>query len=182
MKSTLVAYTDGSSKPNPGIGGWGWIIYENFKDENVSPIMWTSCGGKDYSTNQQMEMTAMAEFLESCPSGEVIDIYTDSKYVLNDIIGGLPTELTLVKSPPQGRLSRNRKNDWIHVKNYKSSYWKNPGLPNGQEIFRVDQALLKHSKSGSTLRFCWVKGHSKVKGNEKADELANEYARTKKNI
>lgn len=29
------AYTDGSCVPNPGVGGWGWVMYENSVRKSV---------------------------------------------------------------------------------------------------------------------------------------------------
>lgn len=174
--SKIVAYTDGSAKPNPGIGGWGWVLTKKYDDLSKTSLKITDWGGSDFASNNKMEATAMAELLEFCQVGSNIDIYTDSKYVLNDIIGGMPTELVTVKPVPQGRISRLRKTHVI--KEYSNSYWKLPEskLPNSYEIYKIDQALIKHSVGGSVLKFCWVKGHSGNIGNDTADKLSNMYS------
>ncbi|MFZ2521958.1 MAG: ribonuclease HI [Minisyncoccia bacterium] len=74
----LTVFTDGSSRGNPGPGGWGAIL---ISDDLVKEI-----GGRENSTtNNRMELTAVISSLELSPSGEEIIIYTDSAYVLNGI-------------------------------------------------------------------------------------------------
>ncbi len=75
---SLVIFTDGSSRGNPGPGGWGSII---ISDDLVKEI-----GGREESTtNNRMELTAVISALESVPNEHEITIYTDSAYVLNGI-------------------------------------------------------------------------------------------------
>ena len=74
----VVIYTDGSSIPNPGKGGWGYIILIN--------DMEIECNGKDeYSTNNKMEITAVLKALEEIKDLKtvLITIHTDSQYVIN---------------------------------------------------------------------------------------------------
>jgi len=67
-------YTDGSSRGNPGPGGWGAVIFEN---GNVREI-----GGRDeQTTNNKMELKAAIKALESI-KGSDVTVYTDSEYVM----------------------------------------------------------------------------------------------------
>tara|TARA_B100001057_G_scaffold189882_1_gene190659 strand:- start:1068 stop:1499 length:432 start_codon:yes stop_codon:yes gene_type:complete len=75
---TVIIYTDGACRGNPGPGGWGALIeYGEFTKELY--------GGDASTTNNKMELTAaimaLREIKESC---EII-LYTDSKYVLQGI-------------------------------------------------------------------------------------------------
>ena len=71
-----IIFTDGSSRGNPGRGGWGAII---LNEDNVIEIG----GREDETTNNRMEMTAVISALNSADSNEEITLYTDSAYVLN---------------------------------------------------------------------------------------------------
>jgi len=67
-------YTDGSCIQNPGNGGWAAIIFMN--NEKI-----TITGNKKNTTNNQMELMAAIEALKKIPTGQEVQVYTDSKYV-----------------------------------------------------------------------------------------------------
>ena len=67
-------YTDGSCIENPGNGGWAAIIFMN--NEKI-----TITGNKKNTTNNQMELMAAIEALKKIPTGQEVQVYTDSKYV-----------------------------------------------------------------------------------------------------
>ena len=75
---TVIIYTDGACRGNPGPGGWGVLIEYGELSKQLY-------GGDASSTNNKMELTAaimaLREIKEPC---EVI-LYTDSKYVINGI-------------------------------------------------------------------------------------------------
>ncbi len=74
----ITIFTDGSSRGNPGPGGWGAIIL----DDDTA----TELGGReDNTTNNRMEMTAVIEALNLIKNDNEITFYTDSAYVLNGI-------------------------------------------------------------------------------------------------
>ncbi len=79
MKNTeIIIFTDGSSRGNPGRGGWGSVVVEN----NVV----TELGGReDDTTNNRMELTAAIEGLSVVKTDDQITINTDSSYVINGI-------------------------------------------------------------------------------------------------
>lgn len=69
-------YTDGSSRGNPGPGGWGAIIIT----KQVQEI-----GGYEAATtNNRMELTAVIEAVKRAEK-EPIEIYSDSEYVIKGI-------------------------------------------------------------------------------------------------
>ena len=70
-------FTDGSSRPNPGPGGWGavWV-----KDNE---IVQQRNGEDPETTNNRMELTAMIAGLEMVPADLEIDLYSDSALCCN---------------------------------------------------------------------------------------------------
>lgn len=77
---TIVIFSDGASKGNPGPGGWGALIVAG---ERV-----TELGGREeHTTNNRMELRAAIEGLRASnmePAGQRT-VYTDSSYVINGI-------------------------------------------------------------------------------------------------
>jgi ribonuclease HI len=75
---SVVMYTDGACKGNPGRGGWGvWMVSGQHERE-----MW---GGELVTTNNRMELTAVIQALASLKRRCKVVIYTDSEYVRNAI-------------------------------------------------------------------------------------------------
>jgi len=79
-------YTDGACQPNPGKGGWAFIL---FQEDNPSKKFSIS-GHFAQATNNQMELQALLNgmrfFSDNIWSGsEELIIYSDSKYLVNGI-------------------------------------------------------------------------------------------------
>ena len=75
-------FTDGSSKGNPGPGGYGIIMQYKDKVKEIS-------GGYRLTTNNRMELLAVIVALESMKTDKYpIEIYSDSKYVIDSITKG----------------------------------------------------------------------------------------------
>ena len=75
---TVIIYTDGACRGNPGPGGWGVLI----KYKEHSKEMY---GGDASTTNNKMELTAAIEALKEIKEPCEIILYTDSIYVLKGI-------------------------------------------------------------------------------------------------
>ena len=75
---TVIIYTDGACRGNPGPGGWGVLI----KYGEISKEFY---GGEVSTTNNRMELTAAIEALKKITEPCNIIINTDSKYVLQGI-------------------------------------------------------------------------------------------------
>ncbi|MDC9727004.1 MAG: ribonuclease HI [Candidatus Thioglobus sp.] len=136
----IIIYTDGGCRGNPGVGGWGvWLRYGDH-DKKLK-------GGEKDTTNNRMELTAAIKALEAIKSKDIdINLYTDSKYVMNGI------------------------KDW--VKGWKAKGWKTAAkkpVKNVDLWQRLDTLNATH-----TVHWHWVKGHSGDEGNEMADALANQ--------
>ncbi|GGH56652.1 ribonuclease HI [Filimonas zeae] len=75
----LIIYTDGSSRGNPGPGGYGAILMWGEKVKELS-------AGYRRTTNNRMELLAVIVALETLTKrGIPVTIFTDSQYVVNSI-------------------------------------------------------------------------------------------------
>ena len=137
MKSVIL-YTDGACRGNPGPGGWGvWLRYGEHERE--------LCGGEWETTNNRMELMAAIQGLSVLSSACQVQLFTDSKYVLQGITQWMP--------------------DW-KKRNWKTAA-KKP-VKNVDLWKELDEQVARHQ-----IDWQWVKGHSGDPGNDKADELAN---------
>lgn len=78
-KKGLVIFCDGACEPNPGAGGWGFVVYRDGIDIH------TDYGGADPTTNNIMEMTAALMALRWFADYGVIEparLLCDSQYVV----------------------------------------------------------------------------------------------------
>ena len=101
-------------------------------------------GGDAETTNNRMEMMAVIQALESLKRPCSVMIYTDSVYVMKGIT------------------------EWIEQ--WKKRGWKTAAkkpVKNVELWQRLEQAVSPHD-----VKWTWVKGHSGVPENERADELA----------
>lgn len=75
-KNTARLFTDGSSRGNPGPGGWGAIVA-------LPDHVYELGGAEKMTTNNRMELTAILEAIQKVPKDipEII-LYTDSKYAM----------------------------------------------------------------------------------------------------
>ena len=78
----ITIYTDGSSRGNPGPGGYGAILmYGNHRKELSQ--------GFKHTTNNRMELMAVIAGLKIITKNDIpITIYSDSQYVVNAIEKG----------------------------------------------------------------------------------------------
>ena len=134
----VIMYTDGACRGNPGPGGWGAHISCNGTTKEIF-------GGKLDVTNNQMELSAAIEGLAALKEPCNVDLFTDSKYVMDGIT------------------------KWIH--NWKKNNWRTAAkkdVKNKELWQRLDELINFH-----LVQWHWVKGHSGDEGNEMADLLAN---------
>ena len=132
-------YTDGACSGNPGKGGWGAYIETENGTEELS-------GYEVSTTNNRMELTAVIKSLEYLTSSIEINIFTDSKYVMDGI------------------------NSWIE--NWKINNWLTSAKKpvKNRDLWEKLDSLTANQK----IKWTWVKGHNGNIGNEKADLLATE--------
>lgn len=78
---TVTIYTDGACSGNPGPGGWGAILSYKGTEKALS-------GGAAQTTNNRMELTAVIEALRLLKEPCVVELYSDSKYVIDALEKG----------------------------------------------------------------------------------------------
>ncbi|MAQ97941.1 MAG: ribonuclease HI [Gammaproteobacteria bacterium] len=135
---TVNIYTDGACRGNPGDGGWGVLI-------EYGSVIKEYFGGEKNTTNNQMELRAAIEALKALNEPCIVNLTTDSKYVMQGITS------------------------WIN--NWKKNNWKNSAkkdVKNKDLWIELDKYVAKHN-----VKWNWVKGHSGHEKNEIADLLAN---------
>lgn len=81
--NSVIIYTDGACRGNPGPGGWGVSLRYNGHHKTLS-------GADNETTNNKMELTAAIMALETLTRPCKIMLYTDSKYVLEGITSWMP--------------------------------------------------------------------------------------------
>jgi Ribonuclease HI len=82
VNKELIIYTDGSSRGNPGPGGYGAILQWGGKSKEIS-------AGYRRTTNNRMELMAVIAALEALNrEGLHITIYSDSQYVVKAVTEG----------------------------------------------------------------------------------------------
>ena len=134
-------YTDGSCMGNPGNGGWAAIIFMN--NEKIAIT-----GNKKNTTNNQMELMAAIEALKKIPTGQKVQVYTDSKYVKLGIT------------------------EWIEK--WSQNNWKTSSkqkVKNLELWTELNEISKKHK-----IEWFWVKGHAGDPINEEVDTLAKKAA------
>jgi ribonuclease HI len=102
-------------------------------------------GYEPQTTNNRMELTAAIEGLRALSRTCDIELNTDSKYVLQGI------------------------SEWIE--SWKTNGWKTAAkkpVKNVDLWQLLDEQVKKHR-----ISWHWVKGHTGIEGNERADQLAN---------
>lgn len=79
MKDQIIIFCDGSSRGNPGPGGWGAIVSENGKVIEFG-------NSEKHTTNNRMELSGAIHALRTIKNsqGKII-LNTDSSYVINGI-------------------------------------------------------------------------------------------------
>ena len=93
---TVTIYTDGACSGNPGPGGWGAILMYGPHSRELS-------GGEAATTNNRMELTAVIQALSLLKEPCIVDLWSDSKYVIDDCEG--TPDLILIASGSEVELS-----------------------------------------------------------------------------
>lgn len=160
----VIIFTDGSSRGNPGPGGWGAVLIGTEKVVELG-------GAEKNTTNNRMELMAVIQGLrkasemlnkmqqdmasfESVRSGMEslqVTIYTDSSYIINGIT------------------------KWIH--DWKRNGWRTKArkdVLNRDLWMDLDEAL--NTVGSGNVSWKYVGGHIGIAGNERCDVIATSFA------
>jgi len=134
----VIIYTDGACSGNPGPGGWGSILMYKGNKKEIS-------GGKEDTTNNVMELTAVIEGLKLLKFPCKVKLYSDSAYVVNAFV-----------------------QKWIY--GWLKNGWKNSSKEpvKNKELWEELYNLTKIHE----VEFIKVKGHADNEYNNRCDELA----------
>ncbi len=131
-------YTDGACSGNPGPGGWGAILVYKGTERELS-------GGEDNTTNNRMELTAVIKGLSALKESCIVELYSDSKYVIDALEKGWAVS-------------------W-QARGWKKAD-KKPAL--NPDLWEILLSLVdKHQ-----VHYHWVKGHADNPYNNRCDALA----------
>lgn len=145
----IIIYTDGSSRGNPGRGGWGAVI--------ATKEIVTEIGGRDsHTTNNKMELNAAIKSLDlvrDLGNAFIVDMRADSRYVINGIT------------------------KWVF--GWQKNGWKNTQkeeVANRDLWESLAGVVADLQMSGSKILWNYTPGHSGTPGNDRVDEIATKYA------
>ena len=135
---TVDIYTDGACSGNPGSGGYGAVMLYNGARKELSE-------GYRLTTNNRMELLAVIKALEALKERCRINLYSDSKYVVDAVTKG-----------------------W--AKKWQTNGWKKSDKSRAlnTDLWERLLALLDYHD----VTFIWVKGHADNVENERCDFLA----------
>ncbi|MBS0645166.1 MAG: ribonuclease HI [Verrucomicrobia bacterium] len=132
-------YSDGGAEPNPGNGGFGVIMsYKGIKREFSQ--------GYELTTNNRMELMGVIFGLERLKTKSVVNVFTDSRYVIDGI--------------EKGWAERWKSKNWYRTRTEKAINYD------------LWDKLLTLISTHQKVTFNWVKGHAGHLENERCDELA----------
>ena len=175
MERIITIFTDGSSRGNPGPGGFGAVIVFSCQfsvvreeKEKSDDICITEIGGREeHTTNNRMELRAAIEALSFSqtlpvrtdvrPGGHAkrftlnavrCTLYTDSRYLISGITKWLPA--------------------------WQKRGWKT--MDKKDVLNRDLWEKLGEVAEGKDIEWKYVGGHSGIAGNERCDEIATAFA------
>jgi len=145
----IIIYTDGSSRGNPGPGGWGVIVATH---DTVVEL-----GARDaHTTNNKMELSAAIaalEYVRDLGNSYTIDMHVDSQYVINGITKWVAGWV---------------RNNWVSSKKEE--------VLNRDLWGPLAKAVADLQMSGCKVNWNYVPGHAGVEGNDRVDVIATMFA------
>ncbi|MEI6042084.1 MAG: ribonuclease H [bacterium] len=161
-KNTVLIFSDGASRGNPGRGGYGAIVVtgesSSFSDKkesgNFDRLHVKELGGREVvTTNNRMELEAVISGLKyyeksKIEGSSIFHIYTDSKYVVNGSTA------------------------WVF--GWAKNGWKTASgdVVKNQDLWESMSELIK----GKKIDWILLPGHAGVEGNEICDQIATGFA------
>ena len=186
MKITI--YTDGSSRGNPGPGGWASVLItehgtadsrQQIADERDEVI---ELGGREnLTTNNRMELMGAIKGLQAISSEPLVLSNTNESMDGEASLGQRPIahnqQLLSVQVCTDSEYVRKGMTEWISgwvKKGWKTSTKKDVLNKDLWEQLLHEETRLKNT--GIAVMWKYVPGHAGVPGNERADVIATECA------
>lgn len=148
-------YSDGGCSPNPGIGGFAFIVRLVDGDKSATAGL---ANFEEYTTNNRMELTGIIEAFksirkigDSIKDAEIV-VTSDSSYCIRPFTEG-----------------------WIFKWKMSDFYKHGEAMPNRELWVELDELI-----KGLNIRWNWVKGHNGHYYNEICDMYAVKSYKTKK--
>lgn len=151
----IVIYTDGSSRGNPGPGGYGVVLKFKQHRKEISQ-------GYRKTTNNRMELLAVIAGLEALKEeGQEVLIYSDSKYVVDSVEKGWVWGWE--KKNYAGKKNEDLWRRFIIVyKKHKVKFQWLKGHAGNEENEVCDKLAVQSSMKGNLLIDAGYEGLSKV--------------------
>ena len=155
---SIVVYTDGSAKGNPGKGGYGIVMMSGKHRKELQK-------GFRLTTNNRMELLAVIVALENVKKKNTpISIFSDSKYVVDAV------EKKWVFGWEKKNFNKKKNPDlWIRFlkvyRQHKVSFFWVKGHADNKENERCDCLAVEAAESNSLQIDLWYeKNNSNLKG------------------
>ena len=139
----VTVYSDGSSRGNPGPGGYGSVLLYTDPSDKLHTLELSQ--GYRRTTNNRMELMGVIAALEALRRPCTVEVHSDSQYVVN-------------------AFNQHWVQGWVR------RGWKTAG---GGPVKNDDLwRRLLAAKKPHDVSFVWVKGHAGHTYNERCDALA----------
>lgn len=146
-KTPVTIFTDGSSRGNPGPGGYGAIL--RYTDSKGFCHEKELSAGYERTTNNRMELMGVIASLEALRIPCEVDLYSDSRYLVDAF-----------------------EKDWLAA--WIRRGWRK--ADKSPVLNRDLWERLLRAKEPHDVRFHWVEGHAGHPENERCDRLATSAA------
>ena len=149
---SVIIYTDGAAKGNPGNGGYGVVMISGSHRKEISE-------GFVLTTNNRMELLSVIVSLENLKKEKTsATIYSDSKYVVDSV------EKKWLFGWEKKNFAKKKNPDlWIRfLKIYRKHNVKFvwiKGHANIKENERCDQLAVAASESGNLIKDVWYENN-----------------------
>ena len=151
---SIIIYTDGAAKGNPGKGGYGVVLLSGKHRKELSE-------GFVLTTNNRMELLAVIIGLEAVKkTSSEIRVYSDSKYVVDSV------EKNWVFSWEKNNFKKKKNPDlWLRFLNvyrkHSISFVWIKGHANNKENERCDYLAVKAAEKNNLKKDVWYENQEK---------------------
>ena len=151
---SIIIYTDGAAKGNPGKGGYGVVLLSGKHRKELSE-------GFVLTTNNRMELLAVIVGLEAVKkNSSEIRVYSDSKYVVDSV------EKNWVFTWEKNNFKKKKNPDlWLRFldvyRRHSVSFVWIKGHANNKENERCDYLAVKAAEKNNLKKDLWYENQEK---------------------